>query len=97
MREDRKEIPMAQKGAEILSNLLLMATVWSFGTVLDENQKLIFEDQFYNYLKNLNKTMSGTASKTGKSLVFDIYYDFERLEWDLINEKYNTACLSYSE
>ena len=74
-----------------------MATVWSFGTVLDENQKLIFEDQFYNYLKNLNKTMSGTASKTGKSLVLDIYYDFERLEWDLINEKYNKACLSYSD
>ena len=96
MREDRKEIPMAQKGAEILANLVLMATVWSFGSVLDENQKRIFEDQFFNYRKNFNMKMSGTASKTGKSSVFDIYYDFERLEWDLINEKRNAASLSYS-
>jgi len=72
------------------SNILL-CTVWSFGAGLSKDLRKPFEETFVPFKRkfNINMSSSATAQSAGnrsRFTLFDIYYDQEQLQWELLQE-----------
>ena len=87
-REDPIYLNLEEKADEIIYNICLISAVWSYGGVLSPDLRKVFEDNFTSFkrLYNLNIGSQSRISNAKLSL-FDIYYDFEKLEFDLLVEK----------
>jgi hypothetical protein len=74
-----------------------MAVVWSFGAILDQDMRRRFEDTFMQFRRKFDLKMTGNLSiggsgfgKTSKVSLFEMYFDMERLQWDLVTERLGT-------
>ena len=70
---------------DIIWNLMLSATTWSYGAVLDKELRRTFEEQFGPYRNNFN--ISFATPMKQRFTLFEIFFDVERLTWSLIGEK----------
>lgn len=86
-KDDPIYLPIKSKSKEIVNNLTLMAMVWSFGAILGADLRRLFQDLFFQYKRKFDLKLSSHAGKSAKGSLFDISYDMERLEWDLIAER----------
>ena len=93
IKDDPIYLPIKAKAAMIVSNLSLMAVVWTFGAILNHDLRRLFEDLFFQYRRKFDLKLTGnlgSSSVTGRNAkvtLFDIYFDIERLHWDLISER----------
>ena len=83
--EDPMDYPFEEMQGDIIWNIMLVATTWSFGAVLNKELRRTFEEQFGPY-RNLFNLSFATAMKQRFTL-FEIFFDVERLTWALIGEK----------
>lgn len=74
-----------------------MAVVWSFGAILDQEMRRRFEDTFMQFRRKFDLKMTGNLGssasgfgKTSKVSLFEMYFDMERLQWDLVAERLGT-------
>lgn len=96
-KDDPIYLPIKTKGEMVASNLCLMAMVWTFGAVLNQEKRRRFEDTFVQFRRkfdlkitgNLSSTSTG-AGKGSKVSLFEMYFDLERLQWDLLTERMGT-------
>lgn len=84
--EDPMDYPFEDMQKDILFNLMLSATTWSFGAVLNKELRRTYEEQFGQFRNQFNINFA-TPIKQPKMTLFDIFYDVERLSWALIGEK----------
>jgi len=82
--EDPMDYPFDEQQRDIIWNIMLVATTWSFGAVLDKELRRTFEEQSGPFKNLFNITF---ATPIRKFTLFDIFYDVERLTWALISEK----------
>ena len=78
-----------------------MAVVWTFGAILNNEMRRRFEDTFVQFRRKFDLKLTGNLSSGGSSGVgrsskvslFEMYFDMERLQWDLISERLGTRIL----
>ena len=83
--EDPMDYPFDEMKRDVLWNLMLCATTWSFGAVLSRELKQVYDEQFNQYRNKFNINLAMTVKKS--FTLFDIYFDVERLTWSLIGEQ----------
>ena len=79
------EYPIKEMYKDVLWNLILVATTWSYGAVLNGELRNMFDEQFGAFKSKFNITF--TTPIRQKYTLFDIYFDVERLVWNLITNK----------
>lgn len=96
-KDDPVFLPIKTKGQSVSINLCLMAVVWTFGAILDQEMRKRFEDIFLQYRRKFDLKLTGNLSsgglglgKSSKISLFEMYYDMERLQWDLVAERLGT-------
>ena len=93
IKDDPIFLPIKAKANMIVSNLSLMAVVWTFGAILNHDLRRLFEDLFFQYRRKFDLKLTGNlgsnsvTGRNAKVTLFDIYFDIERLNWDLISER----------
>ena len=87
-REDPVFLQLDDRADEITMNICLIACLWSYGGILNSELRKVFEDTFtpFKRLFHLNVGSQSRVSNAKLSL-FDIYFDFEKLEFELMSEK----------
>lgn len=96
-RDDPVFLPIKSQGDSLALNLTLMAVVWTFGAILNQEMRVRFEDTFLQYKRKFDLNLSGNLnsgglglSKNTKVSLFEMYFDLERLQWDLVAERMGT-------
>ena len=86
--EDPMDYPFDETQKDIIWNIMLVATTWSFGAVLDKELRRNFEEKFNAYRGLFNLSFA-IPLKQGvkKPTMFETFFDVERLTWSLIGEK----------
>ena len=75
--EDPMAFPIDEMGQSVLWNTVLVATIWSYGAVLNGELRAIFDDHFTHYKNKFVLTLA-QGSKTAKKIsVFELYFDLE--------------------
>ena len=86
-KDDPVFLPTKTKSQTIINNLLLMSVVWSFGAILNQDLRRLFEDYFLQYKRKFDTKLSSHAGKSAKDSLFEKAFDIERMQWDLISER----------
>ena len=96
-KDDPVFLPIKTQGESVTLNICLMAVVWSFGAILNQDMRKRFEDTFLQYRRKFDLKISGNLGtggfgqgKASKISLFEIYFDLERLQWDLVAERLGT-------
>ena len=96
-KDDPIFLPIKSKGENIALNLCLMAVVWTFGAILNQEMRRRFEDIFLQFRRKFDLKLTGNLSSGGLGLgkvtkvsLFEMYFDMERLQWDLVAERLGT-------
>lgn len=90
--EDEDYAAMIQEcERDIFWSNCLSSTIWSFGALLPKELRTTFEEVFTPFKRrfNLGMSSSATAQSAGarnRFTLFDIYYDAENLQWELLQE-----------
>jgi len=97
LKDDPVFLPIKSKGESISANLTLMAVVWSFGAILSTDMRKRFEDTFVQFRRKFDLKITGNLSSGSSSLgknskvsLFEMYFDLEKLQWDLVSERLGT-------
>lgn len=64
-----------------------MSVVWSFGAILNNDLRRLFEDYFLQYKRRFDTKLSSHAGKSARDSMFEKAFDIERMQWDLISER----------
>ena len=70
---------------DVFWSSMMLATVWSFGAPLNRELRKIFEEQFFTFRRKFNINIGGPGR--ARFTLFDIFFDPESLQWDLLQEK----------
>jgi len=89
------EFPLRECIKDVIWSNFLMCVVWSFGAGLNKELRKVFEETFSPFRRKFNINIGSVISQgahsqglnRNKSTLFDIFYDPERLQWDLLQEK----------
>lgn len=100
-KDDPVFLPIKTKGQMVSANLTLMSVVWTFGAILNNEMRRRFEDTFVQFRRKFDLKLTGNLStggssgvgKTSKVSLFEMYFDMERLQWDLVSERLGTRIL----
>lgn len=79
------EFPIKEMDRDVLWNIVLVATTWSYGAVLNNELRNMFDEQFGAFKAKFNITFSVPVRH--KFTLFDIFFDVERLNWNLLINK----------
>ncbi len=76
---------------DIFWSNILLATIWGFGAMLSKELRKTFEEVFLPFKRrfNINMSTSATAQTAGsrsRFTLFDIYFDADSLQWELLQE-----------
>ena len=82
--EDPMDYPFLEMAKDVVRNLMLCATTWSFGAVLNKQARQTYDEQFNRYRNTFNINLGMPVKKTFG--LFDIFFDVEKLSWSLISE-----------
>jgi hypothetical protein len=91
-KDDPVFLPIKTKGQMVAANLLLSAVVWSYGAVLGREMRRRFEDTFMQFRRKFDLKLTGnlggsSMGKGAKVSLFEMFFDLERLQWDLVAER----------
>lgn len=89
-KDDPVYLPTKSKSEIIVNNLLLMSVVWTFGAILNQDLRRLFEDYFLQYKRKFDTKLSSHAGKSVKDSLFEKAFDIERMQWDLLSERVNS-------
>lgn len=62
---------------DVIWNIVLVAVTWSFGAVLNQELRKLFDDQFSQFKSQFNIGFAVPVKQ--KFTLFDIFFDLERL------------------
>ena len=79
------DYPFNEMAKDVVRNLMLCATTWSFGAVLNQHARQVYDEQFNRYRNTFNINLGMAVKKTFG--LFDIFFDVEKLSWSLIGEQ----------
>ena len=65
-KDDPVYLPTKTKSQTIINNLLLMSAVWSFGAILNQDLRRLFEDYFLQYKRKFDTKLSSHTEKVRK-------------------------------
>jgi hypothetical protein len=86
--EDPLDYPFQETQKDSIWNIVLVACIWSFGAVLNKEQrKNIFHDKFMQENKGSKFVISFNQPQKQSFFTFDYFFDVERLSWGLLSEK----------
>ena len=83
--EDPMIFPLSEVRTDAMWSLVLCAFVTSFGVSFNNELRKVFEEIFSGFKKKFNIHVSSSAIT--RPTIFDLYYDVERLAWEVIQEK----------
>lgn len=83
--DDPMDFPLKETEKDVIWSCILSATTWSYGAVLDKELRRVYEDNFSSFRRKFNINFS--APVRIRFTVFDIFFDVERLTWELLMEK----------
>ncbi len=92
LEEDQDyELLLQEVERDVIWSSVLLCTVWSYGALLPRDLRKHFEEIFGPFKRKFNLAMStsATAKASGartRFTLFDIYYDPETLQWELLQE-----------
>lgn len=70
---------------DAIRSIIVCSFTLSFGICLNTELQKIFEDTFSQFRKKFN--MSINASSVMRPTIFEIFYDVDKLSWEVIQEK----------
>lgn len=66
-------------------NIVLQATVLSYGAVLNREQRRVFEESFMFYKRRFNMNIQSLVPQARQRFsLFDLYFDCQKLRWDFL-------------
>jgi len=74
--------PIHEEKRDATWSIILCSFVMSFGVCLDRDLRKVFEDAFSSYKRKFKMAINSQAQT--RPTIFDIYYDVERLSWEVI-------------
>ena len=80
--DDPLVYPVFEMAKDVVWNVTLSSFVHSFGAVLDEDLRRIFEDTFGAYRRKFNLFINSQSST--RPTIFDIFFDVDKLTWEVI-------------
>jgi hypothetical protein len=83
--EDPMAFPIAETKKDSIWSMILCAFVMTFGVCLDAELQRIFEEVFQPFKRKFNIHLNSQAM--ARPTIFDIYFDVEKLGWEVIQEK----------
>ena len=93
-KDDPVFLPIKTQGESVALNLCLMGVIWTFGAILNQDMRRRFEDIFLQYRRKFDLKLTGNLNsggfgiaKSAKISLFEMYFDIERLQWDLVAER----------
>ena len=89
--DDEYEAMLQECEKDIFWSNILLATIWGFGAMLSKELRKTFEEVFLPFKRrfNINMSTSATAQTAGsrsRFTLFDIYFDADSLQWELLQE-----------
>lgn len=79
------DYPFYDMQEQILRNLILVATTWSFGAVLSRELRRMFDEQFSSFRSQF--TIQIHPPMKQRFTLFEVFFDVQRLAWTIIAEK----------
>lgn len=84
--EDPGLFPIEEMKPDVVRSMILCSFVMTFGVCLSNELRKVFLDIFYGGFKdkfNIHPSSQAVSQPT----IFDIYFDVDRLSWEVIQEK----------
>jgi len=79
------EFPIKEMDRDVLWSLVLVSTTWSYGGALNAETRQMFDEQFGAFKSKFNITF--TVPVRQRFTLFEIYFDCERLIWNMLSNK----------
>ena len=83
--EDPMQFPIDETKRDTVWSVILCAFVMSFGAGLNNELQKVFEEVFQPFKRKFNIHINSQA--VARPTIFDIYFDVDRLSWEVIQEK----------
>ena len=85
MNEDEMLFPIKETEKDSIWSMILTAFIMSFGVCFNTELQKVFMEKFKTYKKLFNININSKAVQ--QPTIFDIYFDIDRLNWEVIQEK----------
>lgn len=82
--EDPMDFPIQEMPRDVIWNIVLIGVTWSYGGVLNKTGRKIMDEQFGTYKGSFNINFNSVVRQ--RYTMFDIAFDIERLQWNLLIE-----------
>ncbi len=89
------EFPIKEMDRDVLWNLVLVSTTWSYGGVLNAEIRQMFDEQFGAFKSKFNITFNVPVRQ--RFTLFEIYFDYDRLTWNMLSNKLELKLKQYFE
>lgn len=83
--EDPMVFPLQECRRDAMWSTVLCAFVVTFGVSLNNELRKVFEEVFSGHKRKFNMHINSAAIQ--RPTIFDLFYDVERLSWEVIQEK----------
>ena len=83
--EDEMLFPIKETEKDSVWSMILTAFIMSFGVCFNTELQKVFMEKFKTFKKLFNININSKAVQ--QPTIFDIYFDIDRLNWEVIQEK----------